>query len=220
MLNNWDVIFEKHQWGKYPSESLVRWVMPLIKNQNRTDLRVLEVGCGIGANLWFLAQEGLQVYGVDGSRVAIEQANRLMESKGVRCELIHQNIDDLPFSDDYFDFVIDCECLYTNSLKKTEIIVDELYRITKPGGLIYSQTFAHGTTGSDDGIHLEGEPNSFVELHSGPLRNTGMVRFVEKEQIKQIYAPFEIYSIEKIMRTRSQEKELISEWIISGKKNE
>lgn len=46
--------------------------------EDRATIKVLEVGCGPGANIWYLAREGFSVYAVEGSASAIEKAhNRL-----------------------------------------------------------------------------------------------------------------------------------------------
>jgi 2-polyprenyl-3-methyl-5-hydroxy-6-metoxy-1,4-benzoquinol methylase len=71
--SGWDDIFRKHEWGKYPSENLVRYVgRNFYTVKDRSAITILEVGCGTGANLWYLAREGFSVYGIDGSNVAIE----------------------------------------------------------------------------------------------------------------------------------------------------
>jgi len=35
-------------------------------------MRVLEVGCGNGANLWFLTFEGYDAFGIDASQAALD----------------------------------------------------------------------------------------------------------------------------------------------------
>ncbi len=48
---------------------------------DRKAIKILEVGCGPGANLWFMAREGFSVYGIDGSEHAIELARRRLDSE-------------------------------------------------------------------------------------------------------------------------------------------
>lgn len=45
------------------------------------EVKVLEVGCGTGANLWMMAKEGLQVYGLDSGKTAIDLAEIHLQDK-------------------------------------------------------------------------------------------------------------------------------------------
>lgn len=55
----WDKICENQQWGKYPAESLIRFVARnYYQSKERSNVSILELGCGPGGNLWYLAREG------------------------------------------------------------------------------------------------------------------------------------------------------------------
>ena len=45
---------------------------------DRKNIKVCDMGCGSGANTWYLCNEGFDVYGFDGSESAIEQAKIVM----------------------------------------------------------------------------------------------------------------------------------------------
>src|SRR3954463_8412415 len=85
----WNRVFESHAWGKYPSEDLVRFMMRKfggISKSERQAIRVLDLGCGGGANSWFLAREGFQLVAVDGSAKAVERTRRFLETEGLKAE--------------------------------------------------------------------------------------------------------------------------------------
>lgn len=70
MLNKdiWDMVFSNQEWGKYPSEDLIRFIARnFYKVENRKNVKILELGCGPGANIWYLAREGFSFCGVDCS---------------------------------------------------------------------------------------------------------------------------------------------------------
>lgn len=57
----------------YPNEALIQFVASrffCLEHSERRAIRILEVGCGSGADLWMLAKEGFDVYGLDSSQVA------------------------------------------------------------------------------------------------------------------------------------------------------
>ncbi|ECL6467391.1 SAM-dependent methyltransferase, partial [Campylobacter jejuni] len=54
----WEQIFSKKEWGKYPSENVIRFIARNFYNvQDRSKINILELGFGTGANLWFCAKE-------------------------------------------------------------------------------------------------------------------------------------------------------------------
>ena len=79
----WERVFSSQPWGKYPGEDLIRFVARnFYAAPDRAAVRVLEVGSGTGANLWFLAREGFAAFGVEGSPTAARQS---LDRLGAEC---------------------------------------------------------------------------------------------------------------------------------------
>lgn len=98
----WENVFKTQEWGKYPSEDLIRFVARNFYGApSRKEIKILEVGCGTGANLWYVAREGFSVYGIDGSKTAVEKANARLNSEipGWSGELLIGDIISLPYND-------------------------------------------------------------------------------------------------------------------------
>ena len=130
----WEEIHAKREWGRYPKEELVRWVIRTYgdrSSEERASIRCLDVGCGAGASSWFLAREGFGVVAIDGSLSAIKRLNSLPERLVGDC--VH-----LPFKDDSFDAVIDIVCVAHNELRDARRIVTEMARVLRPGGRVFS----------------------------------------------------------------------------------
>ena len=53
----------------------------VLSQEKRAKLRILEVGCGSGGNLWMLAHEGFDTYGVDFSPTSIKLAKSSLKKK-------------------------------------------------------------------------------------------------------------------------------------------
>ncbi|MFD2881200.1 class I SAM-dependent methyltransferase [Paenibacillus rhizoplanae] len=84
-------------------------------------MRILEVGCGTGANLWYVAREGFFQYTglMVPRRQWRKQKSRLnSEIPGWSGELLIGDIISLPYNDASFDAVIDNEAIATNSFEK------------------------------------------------------------------------------------------------------
>jgi SAM-dependent methyltransferase len=213
---DWDDIFEKNEWGKYPPEDLIRFVgRNYYKVKDRSRVRILEVGCGPGANVWYVAREGFSAYGIDGSKVAIDRAKERFLKENLTGHFAVGDIQSLPYEDNFFDAVIDIECIYTNSLADTKKIFSEIIRVLKPEGKFYSKAFMVGMAGDGKGSESTGEKNTYRNIREGPLSNfSGTQRFISKEDIHTLYSPFRIDSIDYVIRSHNNGQHEIREHLI------
>jgi SAM-dependent methyltransferase len=104
-------------------------------------LRLLEIGCGIGRMTKFLAQSFGEVYATDVSPEMIERARqRLTGLENVRLYTTNGvDLADLP--DDYFDIVFSMRVFqHIPSGAVIRANLDEAYRKLKPGGVLRFQT--------------------------------------------------------------------------------
>lgn len=95
--NKWEELHKERAWGEYPSEDVVRFVARNYYDKERASIKVLDVGCGQGANTWYLANEGFDAYGFDGSKSAIIKARKRLNEKNLNAELIVADAADLPY---------------------------------------------------------------------------------------------------------------------------
>ena len=133
----WEEVFSSREWGKYPSESIVRFVASKFFHRERKNVRLLEVGCGTGANIWFMCKEGFDVFGIDGSKSAIEKSYKMLGDAKLNATLFVGDIVSLPFEDNSFDGIVDSECLYCNNTTNTQKILSEIQRVLKQYGFFY-----------------------------------------------------------------------------------
>jgi len=218
--SGWDNIFKENEWGKYPPEEVVRFISRSFgKTPERRSVAILEVGCGPGANLWYLAREGYKAFGLDGSEVAVKRARERLAKERLEADVLVGDIMTLPYPDGQFDCVLDIECLYANSMKDSKKIMNEIKRVLKPGGLFLSKTFMVGTYGDGKGKLLAGEPRTYTELSEGALhKGYGIVRFTAEEDIKELYSELEIIAVDHLIRSDKDRKFEVKEWLITCKK--
>lgn len=214
----WDEVFRSQAWGKYPGEDLIRFVARnFYRAPDRGAVRILEAGCGPGANLWYIAREGFAAYGVDGSATAISQARARLDSecRGWKGELKVGDITQLPFEDNSFDAVIDNEAICCNSFENSVRIYDELARVCKPEGKLFSRTFAKGCWG--DGTGQPVGRNAWV-VAEGPLLNKGYARFTALSELPELIRGFHLSEVELLTRTMDARACEVKEWLITGEK--
>ena len=94
--------------------------------------KLLEAGCGIGNMLVIFGKMGFEVSGIeiDGDRVFLAQKN--CSRYGVEAEIIQGDVRKLPYQNGSFDFIFSGGTV--EHFEGTEIALDEMFRVLKPGG--------------------------------------------------------------------------------------
>ena len=102
---------------------------------------VLEVGCGFGRLLPKLAERSKKVTGIDFSDLQIAQAQETARNlKNV--SLLKMCAESLEFPPASFDISLCMNCSLGNMPDIEEKVVEEMIRVTKPGGEIVIRVFA------------------------------------------------------------------------------
>jgi ubiquinone/menaquinone biosynthesis C-methylase UbiE len=100
--------------------------------------KILDLGCGSGRHLVYLAKRGFDAYGIDIARHGIKIARDWLKKEGLKSHLkvgdMHKN---LPYKDNFFDAIISIGTLNHGKIKEIRRTINEVRRILKPGGLIF-----------------------------------------------------------------------------------
>jgi Methyltransferase domain len=88
----WDQIFARQRWGRYPNETVVREVMAAKALFGRQP-SAIDFGCGGGAHMLMLLQEGFDVIGIDSSQGALKQARDHCTNRGVSLPFLLRKYD-------------------------------------------------------------------------------------------------------------------------------
>ena len=218
----WEKMFSSRTWGAYPPEELVRFIARNFRSASvKSDIRVLEVGCGPGPNIWYLVREGYTVSGIDGSETAIRQACvRLMQERlpyeMPRVDLRAGNFVTLPWVDESFDAIIDIEALYANSMGSIRASIGEIWRTLKPGGRFFGKMFGDQSTGSRSGVMIE--PGTMHRPEVGPCAGNEIAHFFSREEFNDLFTGFHDLCIDHTCRTDRNGEIKIFEWLISARK--
>lgn len=200
----------------YPNEELCRFMgrnwFHLPGNQ-RKNIKILELGCGSGSNLWMLKREGFDAYGIDLSSEAIDLAKQMCEHwsldylsvTGDTC-LSVQDMTELSFSDETFDTVLDIFSAFCLTESEWKCCLNEVNCVLKKHGKFFVYTPSKSSDAFINHMPAKMIDNSTLE---GILRETSPyygnnypVRFMSKEDVEKSAGDlFEITYFEKVSRT-------------------
>ncbi|MBF0561187.1 MAG: class I SAM-dependent methyltransferase [Alphaproteobacteria bacterium] len=214
----WDTVFSAREWGRYPPEDLVRFIARSYGGStDRRQVRILELGCGPGANLWYLAREGFQVYGVDGSAVAIDRAGQRLAAEGLSADLRVGDVARIAASypPDSFDAIIDIACLQHAALD-VRTVLDQAHALLRRGGQMFAMMIAHGSWG--EGLGRKIAPGTYTDVPEGPWIGVGRVHFFTLEEVRAAFSAFEGLRVEELCVTVNNRRAKIHHWLAYARK--
>ncbi len=221
-LKAWEEVFSTRSWGRYPPEELVRFMSRRFGAvADKASIKVLELGCGPGANLCFLAREGYGVAGIDGSPTAIRQAGKRLRGDdlapaGREPDLQVGNFAELPWADNTFDAVIDIEAISTNSSDVIRDTIREVRRVLKLGGSFFGKMFGTETTGYDAALAFE--PGTLRAPQDGPCHGQDLAHYFAEAELRARFTDFAELSLDWVKRSDRGGAWTVQEWLVSARK--
>ena len=215
----WEHIYKTREWGRYPPEELIRFISRhFYAAPNRSNVSILELGCGTGANIWFLAREGFDAHGVDASRTAIDLAASRLREERVAGTLTVGDVSSLTslYHNLRFDAVLDVTCLQHNDLRSSEAILAEVSAVLKPAGRLFSMVVARGSHGDETGREVE--PGTYVDIEEGPACGMGLCRFLSRKELEYLFRGFCDVQIGHSTRSLDGDGRWWKHWLIDGVK--
>jgi len=128
---------------EYPSEYLIRIFKgehprQSFRQLNFSGKKICDISCGTGGNLAFFKKCGFEVYGTDITEGIVNQAIKNLELEGIRADIGVGDNSNLPFEDEFFDFIVSWNACYYmgGEEKKFDSHVKEFARILKKDGYL------------------------------------------------------------------------------------
>lgn len=187
-----------------PVEAVIRTVSYYLRSRSheagRTPLHFLEMGCGAGPNLIWLAQKGMRVSGVDISPTALELARENLKRAGCQDrvgELLEASVTDVPFHDASFDGIIEA-CVFQHlSRSDRQQAFRQVRRLLKPKGVFvgYMLDAGHSVFQAKQSEQLKDDPGTLM-LGDGSskfhLTNIGLSHFFRETEFAELLHDFSV----------------------------
>ncbi|MBU4314923.1 MAG: class I SAM-dependent methyltransferase [Candidatus Portnoybacteria bacterium] len=140
-MNQWNKIYkdEGEAYGYYnilkPHEDIDK-VIKLFTKHNVND--VLDLGCGAGRNLIYLAKKNFNLSGLDLAPEGLKLIKKDLSKNKIKADLAVGSIyNKFSYQDESFDAIISVQVLQHGTEKQILKAIDEIKRILKPGGLVF-----------------------------------------------------------------------------------
>lgn len=189
------------RWDRFINERIaiekanLKNVSPLVEEfadllKSKGQAMILDIGCGLGRHLHYLAKKGFKPVGCDISEETLTLAEEVAEEAGIKLDLVRGDYLDLPFNNSIFAGVISIGTLHHDFPENIYIALREVHRVLKPDGY-----FAFDPLSTDDGMFGKGRAlgeKLFIE-HQIPHY------FFDREELESIMEKlnFRIIKIEK-----------------------
>ncbi len=220
--HQWDMVYHACVMARYPLEELIRFVAGNFHHytpQARQDMHFLDLGCGSGANAWFLAREGFKVSGIDCSPKAIEHAQAKLSLDNLDAALDVGEFENLPYPDAHFDCVVDSGGITSTSIETVRKALHEVSRVLKPRGQYFAYYIGQETTvevapSVDDAQFFAGSPG-------GPLGRAASVRLFSREELLQelhTVGTFQEIQLDYALRTSNNSQDKVQYWYVQARK--
>lgn len=215
----WEQIHREIEWGRYPSEEIVRFVARNFYKRDRSAVRILDAGCGGGAATWYLAREGFAAYAFDGSEAAVSKARKRIQNEGLKADITVGDAANMSYASGFFECIIDSAMVSANTLENIKRILKECHRVLKINGKFFSTgLFKIGMTGYATGEKVE--ENTYRCIRQGPLAHRGTIHFFDRNQIISLWteAGFKKIVIDSVDRTDRGGAQRVSYYMVEAKK--
>jgi cyclopropane fatty-acyl-phospholipid synthase-like methyltransferase len=212
----WDKFYANGTYLMWvPGECLVQFVAKEIERKNRKIERILDVGCGNGRHLVYLAKKGFNVFGIDISQKSLSIAQQWLDKEGLHAELKKATVTKIPYPDEYFDVVICLGILDHILIKEAKNGIQEIERVLKSQGILFLGLRSDRDTECGKGKQIEEK----TFLLPGDVEGNLPQHFFSLQEIKNLLMNFKIIDLECRERLMGMDLANIdSRWIITAQK--
>jgi SAM-dependent methyltransferase len=208
----WEKCFKKNlQMSVWPWSDLVSYVMRYACPTGK-DFRVLELGCGAGANIPFFTSLGVNYFAIDGSPMIIEILKKKFPS--ISKNIIQGDFtSEIPFEGN-FDLIVDRCAITHNTTDSIKNCLSNIYdKLKKNGKYIGIDWFSTHNSDFLNGQTIDADKFTKTGYEKGMFTNVEQVHFSDKTHLLELFSDFEILHLEhKITKTEIPENLHQSAW--------
>lgn len=169
---------------------------------------VLDLGCGIGRHSILFGKNGFNVSCFDISKDAISKTEQWASKEDLKFNYEVGDMLKLPYQDASFDAILCYNVISHTDTSGMRKVINELYRILRPGGECYLTLGSKDTWGWKETDWPLLDENTKLRQENGP--EDGIPHFyADYNLIKQLFAKFDlikVYQLEEFYENQAEDK--------------
>ncbi|NWG10142.1 class I SAM-dependent methyltransferase [Candidatus Bathyarchaeota archaeon] len=206
----WNQIL-REEWysSEKPDELVVNFATSLRKQNKKT--RVLDLGCGAGRNLVYMASQGFEAHGLDTSETGLNSTKERLRKRDLKAYIAKGDVHLLPYRDTYFDAVMCLFVIYHQKLAGIQVTISEIHRVLRKRGVLIinfqskqSHMYGKGTKVERDTFIQQAGPEKGIPHH-----------FSDKQEITRLLKDFQTTNV-KLRERKSDDGYFESRWIVTA----
>ncbi|MEM3788652.1 MAG: class I SAM-dependent methyltransferase, partial [Candidatus Bathyarchaeia archaeon] len=162
-MTEWDYILNRAEYAPEEPDELIIGIVKLLRK--RKALKVLDLGCGAGRHVVYMAMQSFEAYGADMSKTGLKKTKERLKANGLNASLVRCDMKLLPFINSSFDVVICLNTIYHQRFKEIKQTIGEIHRILKSRGLFIVNFHSKRSHRYGEGVKVE--ENTFMDM-DGP----------------------------------------------------
>jgi ubiquinone/menaquinone biosynthesis C-methylase UbiE len=204
-LTEWNHILpEKAYSFEEPDDSVIILTKSLPKGKAALDL-----ACGAGRHVIYLAEQGFDVTGADVSVTGLKTTKERLQERNLRANLVNCDMNHLPYAGDCFDILVCTRAIYHQRLKSIQETLPEIRRVMKRNGVLLMDFLSKNTYSHGKGVRTE----------EGTLEHEGHERgiihhYADEQELKQLFPDFG--DVRLSLRERAVDGSLRSRWVVTA----
>lgn len=215
----WDEIYKAGGHNSvWPWSDLISLTYRYSKGNGKGQ-KVLELGCGAGANIPFFLSLGMDYYGIEGSEHQTKILNERFEDRGVKV-MTGDFTKGIPF-EEMFDYIVDRGSVTCNSDIDVKNTLAAVYEKLAVGGYFFGvDWFSDG----HDALKQADSGTEFVDpytciFHKGYFAGLGTIHFFTEQQIYSLFRKFSLLELtEKKVTQYMPEQSVCASWNFAARK--
>jgi SAM-dependent methyltransferase len=217
----WDELYKGNkQLSIWPFTDLVSYVMRYAKPSNK-EVRVLELGCGAGANIPFFKSLEVEYYAMEGSHTMVKRLwERFPEFR--KNIIVGDFTKEIPFPGEFFNLVVDRSSLTHNTTSAIKKCSSLIYETLKPDGkFIGIDWFSTLHSDYKNGV-IDEDVYTMKNYTAGQFAHVGCVHFSNKQHLIELFVNFNIEIMEHktVRREIPKDDFVFASWNLVAKKAE
>ena len=135
MNTDWNRAYKERPYiEQLPHNGVVKFINQFNREKSS---KVLDLGCGDGRHLIFLAQKDYISVGVDNAIWGLRRAKEWAEKETLKIRLVYADVCFLPLESESFDQIISIQVIHHQRLKSIQKTIDGVRRLLRTNGVFY-----------------------------------------------------------------------------------